>query len=121
MPRNRKFDFKVQIEEPEGSGNFSLLTLSGTLVVIPNYENFYFVFHKFPTLKYNVISELTTGARIVDHCKTKAVAINEAKIALDYFMGGDHAKFKRRIRYVRDHKIKVKGWKGNPLPQDRLL
>lgn len=119
MPRIKKFDFQVQVEEPEGSGNFKLLTLSGTPVVIQGYEKFNFVFHKFPGLKYNCITELKTGARICYWCKTKADAIKQAKWILDQEVGGNHEKFQRRMQYVRTHKIKVKGWEGKWLNESR--
>jgi len=124
MSRIRKFDFQVQVEEPEGSGNFSLLTLSGTLIPIPGWEGFWFVYHKFPDDKRSRISELLTGGMVIDNLRTKSDGIEKTLQVLKDNVDNDHEKLRRKMRYLRDSKIKVNGWEGrylNEKPQGRLL
>lgn len=79
-----------------------LLELEGTPLVIEGYENVTFIYHKFPDAKYNRVSELKTGGRIVDHCKNKTEAVRQAKLLLDSNCQGDCKKLLRRMRYLKD-------------------
>jgi len=71
------------------SGSVTWEELEGTTVVIPNYEEYTFVFHRRHNLKGWFISEHSTGLAVYpakEYCKTKAVAIDMAKQYLDMYM-----------------------------------
>jgi hypothetical protein len=102
VARLRKRKFKVQVEKPAGSGNLELLELEGTPLVIEGYESITFIYHKFPDAKHNRVSELKTGARVIDYCKNKAEAVQQAKMILDSNVQGSVEKLKRRMRYLKD-------------------
>ena len=117
-PRIRRFDFEVQVEEPVNSGNFNMVTCTGTLVRLPGWEEFNFVYHKFLDQKKSRITELSTGVCVVDVCKNKTEGIKEAVKILESLTGGDRDKLKRKLRYYKDNKLQVKGYQGKWLNQD---
>jgi hypothetical protein len=81
-----KIKFKARHETREGVVTW--MELEGTVVVIPDYEEYTFMFHRRPELKGWFISELSTGLCVYpvhEYCKSKAQAIDMARQYLDMY------------------------------------
>lgn len=82
-----KIKIRTRTELPEDV--YEWTDIEGTKVVIPDYEEFDFIFHR----KYNhkgwFITEVSSGLGVypsVEYCKTKAEAISMARQYLDKYV-----------------------------------
>jgi hypothetical protein len=101
MPRLKKIKFYA-FDQARGI----IIEIEGTPIVIPGFEQFHFIYHRWPDRKFNRISEFLTSVMIVEDQRTKADAIGKArklltmlgieglkenmKIARDEILGGSY-------------------------------
>ena len=79
---------KQYIRTMEASG--LLRSIYGTPIVVPGYEKYSFLFHKFVHMKGYGITEVTSGFQVIpywEYCKNKAQAIETAQRYLEKYHG----------------------------------
>ena len=98
-----KITVKTRHELPNGTIVWE--QLEGTVVVVPGYEQYTFVFHRRHNIKGWFISELTTGLAVypgIKYCKNKEQAISTARDYLDQYSKALVSIDKAFIQYLTE-------------------